>query len=87
MTKQTTVDLPSTIEKALEAYKSSGGPETWYFVSQEYIDKQLTELIKEIIGEKTPPTGFHKHVSPYDLYHNMYIDEALERARERGFDV
>ncbi len=47
----------------------------------------LEKLIKEIIGEKTPPTGFHKHVSPYDLYHNMYIDEALERARERGFDV
>ncbi len=47
----------------------------------------LSPLIKEIIGEKTPPTGFHKHISPYDLYHNMYIDEALERARERGFDV
>lgn len=50
-------------------------------------DKAVAELIKEIIGEKTPLKGFHHHVSPYDLYHNMYIDEALERARERGFDV
>lgn len=47
----------------------------------------LEKLIKEIIGEKTPLKGFHHHISPYDMYKNMFIDEALERARERGFDV
>jgi len=56
-------------------------------IDRVYDKAEVAEFIKEIIGEKTPLKGFHHHVSPYDLYHNMYIDEALERARERGFDV
>lgn len=52
-----------------------------------YQKDEVVDLIKEIIGEKTPLKGFHHHVSPYDLYHNMYVEEALERARQKGFDV
>lgn len=88
MANQTTIDLPSTIEQAVEAYKNSGGDHSYYVVSQSYIDTQMTELIKQILGTKKYPS-FDSSVDECNtiLIQNNLIDQQLERAREKGFDV